>query len=456
MATKDISPAKWENVKSLVLASGSREDGKISKLLMAIDEQLKAYSAGQIQYDPLSKLHFADTGISGVRVSIGTENYIPFFNDTGVDIEEGKPINATGVDATNNIFKGIIADNTSPATSSSVIGISTHLVPDQTFGFATELGKVNNLNTDNFTEGGILYLGVGGFTQTKPLYPNIRLVMGSVVKSHETDGIIYSRQSLNNRRTGSKSYSFTSQGILAGTYYIGGFYDFPSSDVTLTQSNTIQLYGDPGVSICAHASAIFGGVGTVDAGQVGLRVNGTSITDEGVLTEDDSQVISDNITTLSLNKYLETPKKWVGEIEFELYIVSGSPTIYSLSFNYGFSKYEDIGNQDFTITDFEVVGLAAANDSNFDVEVLHHKFDGWTYAASGFEPGDGVIVGMIETLTSSYNGLSNGRNFAFKRTGINQFIDGNGPEGIIIRVTAGQNNSVQSMNAHLAAVSEEL
>ena len=436
----------------------------VAKVTMKTDAPLDAYAAGKIQYDPVTKTVVFDTGFTGVRVNGGQEMQIRFFNDTGAQIDNGTPVNAQGFDVTNNVLRGIVADATSPATSSAVIGVATHDVPNGEVGVATFIGDINDVPTSGLTASGPLYLGKSPelFTQIRPTYPANIVIMGSVTKVStvvetvdQSDGKIFVSPAPFSRKTGSKSYSFTSQGILAGTYYLGGFYNFSTTDANLTQVSPTQLHGNALAAECAHASAIFGGAGVVDTGIIGLRVNGTSITDAGVLTPGDTETISSDITTLALDEYLETAKKWTGVVEYELFIVGGSPTAYSLDFNYGLSKYEDIGNQDFTITSFEAVGTAGANDSNFDIELMHHKFTGWTYAPTGFEPGDGVIVGLKDTLGVN-SAISNGNPFSFKRTGLSQFVDGNGPEGIVVRVTAGQNNSVQSMNVHVAAVSEEL
>ena len=291
--------------------------------------------------------------------------------------------------------------------------------------------------------------------QTFPNYPQRVVILGSVIKVGTTDGIVQLDTQVFTRGTGSKSYSFTQANVGSGIYYSGGFYDFNSSSATLNQGGTTVVYGQTNVVYAAHASAVFGGFVPPDAGQVGLRVNGTSITDGAVLTPGDSEVIIDDITNVNLNDYLETSKKWLGEIEYELYVVSGTPTTYELNFNYGYSKYEDLGNIKFSVTGLEVVGTAGANDTTFNMELLFHKNTGWTYAASGFVPGNGNIASWADDM-APYDNLSNGLNFAWKRTNLNTYIDGSGSEGIVFKITADQNNSVQSMDIHLSGVVEQL
>lgn len=416
----------------------------------------KTYSEGKLSYDAASKTVLADTGFNGVRVNIGQETHIRFKNESGGTITNGTVINASGVDAVNNVVIGSVADITSPATSSAVIGVATADVLNGEVGVATSYGEVRDVDTSALSVGGVLYAGAGGgFTQSLPNYPNRVVILGTVIKVGVSDGIIQLDTQVFDRGTGSKSYSFTQANVGSGVYYSGGFYDFASADANLTQASTTQVFGSANTAYSAHASAVFGGAGTVDTGQVGLRVTGSSIDDDGVLTTSDSQDITDDITSVVLNDYLETPKKWVGQVTFELYVVSGAPTAYSLDFNYGLSKYEDLGNVKFTVTGIEVVGTAGANDTLFDMELLYHRESGWTYAATGFTPGNGTIATWSGDM-APYDNLVNGENFAWKRTNLNQYIDGAGAEGIIFRITANSNNSVQSMDIHLSGVVEQL
>jgi len=196
---------------------------------------------------------------------------------------------------------------------------------------------------------------------------------------------------------------------------------------------------------------VAGGAGTVDTGVVGIRANFTSITDGGVRTTSDSEVITADITTLSTNDYLEVSKKTLGEITFELYVVSGTPTAYSLDFNFGLCKYEDFGNKDFMIKGFECVGLAGANDTNFNIILLKHTNIGWTYAATGFTPDNDTICDMNTDHGTEQN-LINGEGFAYKRVSLNTPIVGSQSEGLIIQLDCGANNSVQSMDIHIGVV----
>jgi hypothetical protein len=416
---------------------------------------LPSYIAGQIAYDPDTKSVTVDTGITDVRNTVGQESYYLVYNDSGAQIDNGKAVYASGVDATTELITIDLAQADSFLTSVAFIGLATHDIPDASVGIVTNFGVVRDWDTSGLSTTGILYLSdsvAGGLTNTKPSAPSEAIIAGKLLKSDASTGKAHIDINRLTRNLVTKSYTFTSNGISAGTYYIAGYYDAPAADANLSQASTTQTHGSASASYAAHAFIVPAGVGTVDAGTVSIRVTGTSITDAGVRTGADSETIEADITTLSANTYYETSKKWLGTVMFEL--VPSGATTYSLDFNYGFSKYEDAQNRDYTIGGIEVVGLAGANDSSFDIELLKHTSTGWTYSATAFVPGNGSIATM-KGDHSPDDQTVNGENFAWKRTSLNEFIDGNGSEGAVIRVTTGANNTVQTMDVHLGVFVEE-
>ena len=190
-----------------------------------------------------------------------------------------------------------------------------------------------------------------------------------------------------------------------------------------------------------------GGAGTATGGVVGLRVTGTSVNDLGEYTTSDADTILTDITSVALNEYYEA-KKFVGTVTYQLITISGAPTTYSLTFNYGYAKYEDANNSDFYIIGSEIVGVAGANDSGFDIELLKHSAQGWTYSAGAFIPGDGSIA-KLSTDIPTENNLATGLPFAWKRSSLNEYIEGSESEGILYRITTTANSAVQSMDIHL-------
>lgn len=247
-----------------------------------------------------------------------------------------------------------------------------------------------------------------------------------------------------------KSYNVTTQGLGANPdIYAGGYYEYSATDANLTQASTTQTFGTANVSYAAHNFVVTSGPGSVDTGVVGLRATGTSIDDSGTRTTSDSETLIADITAATTDGYYEG-KKWLGTVTFELFIVSGSPTAYSLDFNYGLVKYEDFGNNIFDVTDIEAVGFAGASDTDFDVKLLHHKNTGWTYSAAAFTPV--IAANTIAALTTDHSTddqLASSGNFAWKRSGLSTTIDGSVSEGVIFLISSSANNAVEYCNIHL-------
>ncbi|MHC4618410.1 MAG: hypothetical protein ACYTEQ_11740 [Planctomycetota bacterium] len=248
-----------------------------------------------------------------------------------------------------------------------------------------------------------------------------------------------------------KSYPFTSRGVGAGTFYVAGFYNAPAADANLDEGTPTVVLGTANISYAAHAFIVAGGAGAAagGAGAVEIEVSGTSITDAGVRTAGDTEVVVADITALALNEFAETAKKWLGQVTYTLQNAAGSTqTTFSVDFNYGFNKYEDFGNRDFTLTDFEVVGLGGAADSSFNIRLLLQSAAGWTYDAAAFVPGGTVILNM-NTIHSTEQDVGNGLPFAFKRAALTQAVLGSQSQGLVVEITTGANNTVQEMATHI-------
>ncbi len=251
-----------------------------------------------------------------------------------------------------------------------------------------------------------------------------------------------------------KNETVTTQGLGANPdIFAFGFYEFNAADANLTQASTTQTFGTANISYAAHAFTVTGGAGSTDAGVVGLRVNGTSINDQGTRTPGDTETIIADITAVALDDYQETTKKWLGTVTYELFTVSGAPTVFSLDFNYGLAKYDDWFNTDFTITDIEAVGFAGANDSDFDIKLMHHQVSGWTYSAAAFTPITVAnTVASLVTDHSTDDQLASSQHASWKRDNLSEVIDGANGEGFLIFVSSSANNAIEYLNLHIGVI----
>jgi len=241
-----------------------------------------------------------------------------------------------------------------------------------------------------------------------------------------------------------KSYSLSNPGN-AGTFYIGGHYAYASADANLTIGGSVtQTFGTAGECHAAHAFCVASGAGGTD---LVLTVTGISINDAGTKNGSDSEVIVADTDAASTNQYFETNKKWLGQITYTLTGSSGT-----FDFNYGFVKYEDIGNRGFTITDFEATGEARANESGLNIELLHHEPTAFLYHASAFIPNQTALLSLAADHGTDGDDVLSGHGFAYKRAGLSTSIDGANSEGCIVRVTTATNNSINDATIHLGVM----
>jgi hypothetical protein len=263
---------------------------------------------------------------------------------------------------------------------------------------------------------------------------------------------------------GDKSYSFVSFSGSTGTNYLGGFYDLTAADANLTQASLTATIGAANISHAAHALLVAGGVGAATGGTTGtatITVSGTSITDAGVRTPADSEVIITDVTDsaqMAVNTYHETIKKWIGVVTYTI-AATGDRTTFNADFNYGLCKYDDFNNSNFTVEGFEVVGQAGANDTGFNVVLLEHSANNWVYSAAAFVAPSANAICNMNTDHNTEIDLSNGESFAYKRSGLSSNIYGslNAPtlaqsNGVLIQVITGA-ISVEHLDARIYAES---
>lgn len=404
-----------------------------------------------IRFNRSEGVHEFETGQNGVVWQGALEDLVQVYNNTGQTVSNGTPF-FLGQSTGDTIVTIGIASANVPAAK-AVAGLITGDISSGSWGFGAIRGKVRNMNTSALSLTGVTWLSNdSSLTATAPAYPSEKIIMGGVIKVHATDGIFYVDPSLAFvRQLKTKSFSFTSQGVASGQYWKAGFYDAPAADANLTQAAATVTYGGATIAYEAHPFAVYGGAGSVTGGgRVALITTGTSYDDAtGNQTASDVDTLINDITTTTLNGYNET-KKYLGTVTYQLVIVEGAPSAYSLDFNYGYAKYDDIGDRDFYITGLECVWRGAQTDATgFDIELLHHKATGWTYSAAAFTPGDGNIA-QRSVDQAGFLGVLTGTESAWKRTGLSTFIDGSGGiEGFIWKVSTGANSTIQTMDMHI-------
>lgn len=131
------------------------------------------------------------TGTSNVTLQLGQEMYIKAFNNTGVTITNGSIVYISGAQGNRPTISLANAINYNNALK--VIGVATHNISHGEYGFITTDGIIRDLNTNSYIEGDSLYLSTnsGQYSTAIPSDGIARITVGTVLKSHVTDGWIY-------------------------------------------------------------------------------------------------------------------------------------------------------------------------------------------------------------------------------------------------------------------------
>jgi len=247
-----------------------------------------------------------------------------------------------------------------------------------------------------------------------------------------------------------KSYSVGDLGT-ADTHWYAGFYEAPAAHEVANEGNLTRTVGSAANECkAAHVFIVASAAGAAAGGTTGvglLTVTGVSITDAGVKNDADSEVILADVSAASTDAYYETSKKWLGQPVITI-STDGDRTTYNLTYNYGFCKYEDLGNRNFTVSDFEITGHGGGNETTLDIVLLKHSSTGWTYSAAAFVAG-GTSICDSGTDHGTNNNLSTNEDFAYKRAALSTTIMGASSQGIVVKITTAVNNSIKTATIHL-------
>jgi len=159
-----------------------------------------------IQYDTTPTVTTAVEGLSywdgesGTRKTVmkntevilndGQELYVPYAkNGESVTITNGTLVYVFGATGNNPVMK--IASNDNIDTACCTLAVATHNISPNEHGYYTIHGLVNDVNTDSFTAGDKLYLGLNG--QPTNIIPsnNVKVDIGYCIRKNTNNGSIF-------------------------------------------------------------------------------------------------------------------------------------------------------------------------------------------------------------------------------------------------------------------------
>jgi len=175
------------------------EDGNLAKvesILLNINiDPHPAWIEGLAFYDEHDKCLVVYNEEEEVTQQLGRETFIRCWNDNGVTIENGKPCSVVGTNVDGDPLINL-TDASNKLSALAYIGISTHSIEPDTFGYVTITGAVRGIDTSGLITNAPVWVDpdvVGGYIQTPPPSPAWEVRVGGVSKSHASEGIIYSR-----------------------------------------------------------------------------------------------------------------------------------------------------------------------------------------------------------------------------------------------------------------------
>ena len=126
---------------------------------------------------------------ASMNVKIGQDEIVRVYNNTGSTIAKGKVVYVTG--ATNDFPTIALAQSNTLETVYETQGLTSHEIPDASYGFVTVRGLYGGLNTTQFNVGDIVHVSpdsAGELVNYSPQFPNYPFEVGVVLVADSATG----------------------------------------------------------------------------------------------------------------------------------------------------------------------------------------------------------------------------------------------------------------------------
>jgi len=219
-----------------------------------------AWKSGRVFWDNTDGCLSVYNAEADVTLNVGQENWTRVRNNTGTTITNGTVVRVTGAqgDVPTVVRAQSIAKSGSINVDTQILGVATHDIEDNSFGYITTQGLVRGLNTNAFNDGDTLFVGTGSagvLQNTAPRAPYEIIPVGTCVKaSPGGSGIIYVavQQPLD--------FSDLSSVLIEESYHYGDLWTYIPSGSFGVWKHTNQLSGSYGITGSLSATSLTGSI----------------------------------------------------------------------------------------------------------------------------------------------------------------------------------------------------
>ena len=191
-----VTPAATFNsdvtVENSLIANNDVYVGHYIDFSTTVNANHAEYQEGRLWYDSIHKTFNYYSDISNVVHELGIEQHIRVYNNSGSAITKGQPLYFTGNYENGHVVPTVGLANATSALKYDAQGLAAADIANGAYGFCQLSGQLFGLDTSGLTAGQHFYVGLtdGALQNASPSYPNYPVLLGWVVKSHATDGVV--------------------------------------------------------------------------------------------------------------------------------------------------------------------------------------------------------------------------------------------------------------------------
>jgi len=285
-----------------------------------------AWRSGRVFWDNTDGALSVYNAEQDVTLQVGQENWTRVRNNTGTTITNGTAVRLNGAqgDVPTVVRAQSVPKSGSVNTDNQILGLATHDIEDNSFGYVTTQGLVRGINTNAFNDGDTLFVGTGSagvLQNTAPVAPYEIIPVGVCVKaSPGGSGIIYVavQEPID--------FSDLSSVLVTGSYSYGDLWVYKPSGSLGVWSHQKQLSGSYAITGSLNATSFTGSLLGTASYAINHAVITSSYVCDGILNANQTFATGSD-QTIAFVDYAD-PNNWLASNQFK-------PTIagyYSVSF----------------------------------------------------------------------------------------------------------------------------